>query len=222
MITPIRVCVADDHVAFRRGVKHAVMSTDTLILVGEASDANEAVKLAQRTQPDVFLMDIQMPGGSGIDATRKIRETQPAMGILMLTMFEDDESVFAALRAGARGYIIKGTGQSELIRAITTVANGGAVFGPRIAHHLVTYFNSKREQTPTEKLPELTPREIEVLTLISKGTKNATIAETLVISPKTVRNHISNIFSKLHVTDRQSAIDIARNAGLDDENNSAK
>lgn len=215
--TSIRICVADDHSLFRRGIKATILATDHFSFVGEADNAQKAVELALDARPDVFLMDIQMPGGNGIEATRQIQAAQLDVKIIMLTMFEDDDSVFAALRAGARGYLLKGTTQKKLIRTIQAVANGEAVFGAPIADRIMKYFAVNQPKSGATVLPELTPREREVLQLIAQGLKNPQIAEQLVISPKTVRNHISNIFSKLHVTDRQDAIDIARDAGLGQE-----
>jgi DNA-binding NarL/FixJ family response regulator len=163
------------------------------------------------------LMDIQMPGLSGLEATRRIAHASPHIGVIMLTMLEDDDSVFAAMRAGARGYILKGAGKAEVLRTIEAVARGEALFGPAIAHRLVSFFSAlggAAATAPPLAFPELTEREREVLHLIAQGRNNAAIAERLSLSPKTVGNHISNIFSKLQVADRAEAIVRARDAGL--------
>lgn len=210
----IRILIADDHTLFRGGLKALLASLPDAEIVGEAADGEEAIALAAQLQPDVVLMDIQMPGVNGIEATRRILETSPHVGVLMLTMFEDDDSVFAAMRAGARGYILKGAGQADLTRAIQAVASGEALFAPGVAQRLLTYLGTPRSRSQERIFPELTEREREVLNLIAAGTNNATIASKLVLSPKTVRNHISNIFSKLQVADRAEAIIRAREAGM--------
>lgn len=210
----IRILIADDHTLFRGGLKALLASLPDAEIVGEAADGEEAIALAAQLQPDVVLMDIQMPGVNGIEATRRILETSPHVGVLMLTMFEDDDSVFAAMRAGARGYILKGAGQADLTRAIQAVASGEALFAPGVAQRLLTYLGTPRSRSQERIFPELTEREREVLNLIAAGNNNATIASKLVLSPKTVRNHISNIFSKLQVADRAEAIIRAREAGM--------
>ena len=179
-------------------------------LIGEAADGDEAVAAALALEPDVVLMDLRMPGLNGIDATRKILAAAPDAGILVLTMFEDDDSVFAAMRAGARGYLLKGSEQDEVMRAIRAIASGEAIFGPAIARRLIGYFSSAN----AEAFPELTAREREVLELMAQGRNNQVIAGELTLSLKTVRNHVSNVFNKLHVTDRAGAIVKAREAGM--------
>lgn len=211
---PIRVVLADDHTLFRDGMRALLTSIPDTELVGEASTGDEAIDRVAQLQPDVLLMDIQMPGTNGIDATRAILRVSPHIGVIMLTMFEDDDSVFAAMRAGARGYILKGANQAEMLRAVRAVAAGEALFGPTIAQRLIAYFSSPVVATPHAAFPELTDREREVLALISQGANNTDIAERLFLSPKTVRNHISNIYSKLQVADRAQAIIRARDAGL--------
>ena len=215
----IRVLIADDHPVFRYGLR-ALLQTEatTIEVVGEAATGEEAVTLAAQVSPAVILMDVNMPGLNGIEATRRILSATPQVGILMLTMFDDDESVFAAMRVGARGYLLKGAEGEETIRAIRAVSQGEAIFSPTIARHLMGYFATPRKNPqPALLFPELTEREREVLTLLAQGYTNPAIAERLVLSPKTVRNHVSNIFSKLQVAGRAEAIVRARDAGLTKE-----
>jgi DNA-binding NarL/FixJ family response regulator len=209
----IRVLIADDHPLFRKGLRGLLESVTGIEVVGEAIDGEEAIALSQHLQPDVILMDIHMPGVNGIEATRRILHVSSSVGVLVLTMYEDDDSVFAAMRAGARGYLLKGVDQEEVLRAINAVSSGEAIFSPSIARRLIHYF-STLEKTVSPVFPELTEREREVLTLIAQGHTNAAIAEKLVLSPKTVRNHVSTIFSKLQVASRAEAIIRARDAGL--------
>jgi DNA-binding NarL/FixJ family response regulator len=209
----IRVIVADDHPMFRKGLHGLLESVTGIEVVCEATNGEEAIALTERLRPDVILMDINMPGVNGIEATRRILYVNPFVGVLVLTMYEDDDSVFAAMRAGARGYLLKGVDQVEVLRAINAVSNGEAIFSPSIAFRLIHYF-STLEKTASPIFPELTDREREVLTLIAQGHTNSAIAEKLVLSPKTVRNHVSTIFSKLQVASRAEAIIRARDAGL--------
>ena len=210
----IRVLIADDHVLFRDGLRALLASAEDTELVGEATSGDEAIVMAATLQPDLILMDIRMPGANGIDATRQIVRTSPHINVLMITMFEDDASVFAAMRAGARGYLLKGANHAEMLRAIRAVGGGDAIFSPAIAGRLMEYFANIRPATPPQAFPELTDREREVLDLIAQGNKNADIAARLVLSSKTVRNHVTNILSKLQVADRAEAIVRAREAGL--------
>jgi DNA-binding NarL/FixJ family response regulator len=210
----LRVLIADDHLLFRDGLRALLASADDTDLVGEASTGEEVVALAASLQPDIVLMDVQMPGVNGIDATRQIVRMSPHIGVLVVTMFEDDHSVFAAMRAGARGYMLKGASHAEMLRAIRAVGSGEAIFSPVIAARLIDYFANIRPVTPPQVFPELSDREREVLALLAQGTSNAEIAARLVLSPKTVRNHVSNILSKLQVADRAEAIVRAREAGL--------
>ena len=210
MSDPISVVVADDHPVFRHGMRALLDAVADVELIGEAADGDEAVAAALALEPDVVLMDLRMPGLNGIDATRKILAAAPDAGILVLTMFEDDDSVFAAMRAGARGYLLKGSEQDEVMRAIRAIASGEAIFGPAIARRLIGYFSSAN----AEAFPELTAREREVLELMAQGRNNQVIAGELTLSLKTVRNHVSNVFNKLHVTDRAGAIVKAREAGM--------
>jgi DNA-binding NarL/FixJ family response regulator len=189
-------------------------STNELVLVGEAAAGGEVIRLAGDLQPDIILMDINMPGVNGIEATRRILNTSPHIGILMLTMFEDDDSVFMAMRAGARGYLLKGAIKAEILRAILTVSGGGVVLGTAIALRMMRYFASIKPLEPSDLFPELTEREREILSLIAQGNNNTEIALRLTLSGKTIRNHITNIFSKLQVADRAQAIIRARDAGL--------
>lgn len=214
MTDPIHILIADDHTLFRDGLKALFASLPDTEVVGEAATGTETVALAEKLQPDVVLMDIQMPGLNGIEATRRIVQTSPHIGIIVVTMFEDDDSVFAAMRAGARGYVLKGADQEDMLRTIQAVARGEALFGPAIAVRLQSYFAAPRPGAPPEAFPDLTERERELLALLAQGFNNAEIARQLHISIKTVRNHCSNIFSKLQVADRAQAIIRARNAGL--------
>ncbi|SDN48059.1 response regulator [Allokutzneria albata] len=209
----MRVLVVDDHPLFRYGLCAMLSTVPEIEVVGEAATGTAAVSLAASLQPDVVVMDLNMPDFNGVEASRRITHTSPHIGVLVLTMFDDDQSVFAAMRAGARGYLLKGAGEDEIVRAIRAVGQGEAIFGPAVATRLLGFFGSTPAQ-PVEAFPELTSREREVLSLIAQGESNPAIARQLVISPKTVRNHVSNIFSKLHVADRAQAIMRAREAGL--------
>jgi DNA-binding NarL/FixJ family response regulator len=214
----IRILIADDHPVFRYGLRALLMAESDLELVGEANGGAEAIALVEQLQPDVVLMDLNMPGVNGIEATRRILDTSPHIGILVVTMFDDDDSVFAAMRAGARGYVLKGADPAETLRAVRAVAGGEAIFSPAIARRLMQYFAAPhpagRTGSASAAFPELTEREHEILALIAQGYTNTGIADRLVLSPKTVRNHVSNIFSKLQVADRAQAIIRAREAGL--------
>ena len=211
---PIGILIADDNVAFREGLRALLQSAPDMEVVGEAATGDEAISLAATLQPDVILMDVKMPGLNGIEATRRILHTSPHISILVVTMFEDDDLVFAALRAGARGYLLKGALKAEMLRAIRGVSNGEAIFGPAIARRLMQYFARPRPAAPPQAFPELTERELEILTLLAGHHTNPEIAQRLRLSQKTVRNHVSNIFSKLQVADRAQAIIRAREAGL--------
>ncbi|MBK9710631.1 MAG: response regulator transcription factor [Kouleothrix sp.] len=210
----IRVLIVDDHPLFRDGLRALLSSVADTEVVGEATGGDEAIGLAGSLQPDIILMDINMPGVNGIEATRRIVQASPHIGILVVTMFEDDDSVFSAMRAGARGYLLKGADQAEVLRAIHAVASGEAIFSPAIAVRLMRFFASPSPAAPPQAFPELTEREREILALIAQGHNNNDIADKLVLSPKTVRNNVSNIFSKLQVADRAQAIVRARAAGL--------
>lgn len=208
----ISVLIAEDSAPFRTGLRALLGSASDIRLLGEAEDGLAAVEMAVSLQPDVILMDVQMPGLNGIQATERIVQGSPHIGIVMLTMFEDDDSVFSAMQAGARGYLLKGALRNEVLTAVRAAAAGEAIFGPALARRMMQYFTQLK--APGAVFPELTEREREVLTLIAQGRNNADIAEALVLSPKTVRNHITSIFDKLQVADRAQAIVRARDAGL--------
>ncbi len=210
----IRVLIADDHPLFREGLHGLLDSIAETEVVGEATTGVEAIQKAKAMQPDVILMDIKMPGINGIEATREIVAASPHISILMVTMLEDDESVFAAMRAGARGYVLKGANQAEILRAIRAVASGEAIFGPGIGKRVLGFFSAVRPTVSSRVFPELSERETELLALIAQGRSNQEIAEQLGLTLKTVRNHVSNIFSKLQVADRAQAVLRAREAGL--------
>jgi DNA-binding NarL/FixJ family response regulator len=210
-VDPFRVLIVDDHPVFLSGLKMLLDADPRTQVIAEASTGAQAIELAAKTQPDAVVIDLHLPDVNGIEATRAITQTSPHIGVLVLTMYSDDDSVFAAMRAGARGYLLKGAGQSDIVHAIAAVAGGTAVFGPSIARRLIDYFAAQRTAAP---FPELTEREREILNLIAAGNNNTTIANRLYLSTKTVRNHVSNIFSKMQVTDRAQAIVRARKAGL--------
>jgi len=209
----IRLLIADDHPAYRRGLELMLTDTGDISIVAEAETGNRAVELAASLTPDVILMDLRMPGLDGIEATRRLTRAGSAAAVVVLTMFEDDDSVFAAMRAGARGYLLKGAEQEEIERAIRAAAAGEAIFGPEIAQRVIAHFATGAGST-TSAFPSLTHREREVLEMVAAGKGNATIAHELMISLKTVRNHVSNIFTKLQVSERSQAIVKAREAGL--------
>jgi DNA-binding NarL/FixJ family response regulator len=208
----IRVLIADDHPLVRQGLKAALAPMPDVEVVAEAATGQAAIREAILHQPDVVVMDLQMPELNGIDATRELARSVPTATVLVLTMFDDDDSVFAAMRAGARGYVLKGAEQQEIARAIAAVAAGEAIFGPAVASRVLAYFATP-PASPTP-FPELTAREREVLDLLAAGHTNHQIADRLSLSGKTVANHISAIFAKLQVADRTQAILRARDAGL--------
>jgi DNA-binding NarL/FixJ family response regulator len=215
IVEPLRVLIVDDHPLFRDGMRGLLESVADTQVVGEAATGEDAVAQALALQPDVILMDLNMPGSlNGIDATRRIVHDTPRANVLVVTMYEDDESVFAALRAGARGYVLKGATQAETLRAIRGVGNGEAIFGPGIAERVIRYFSSSPSAAGSQVFPQLTDRELELLRLIAQGRTNQEIANALVLSLKTVRNHVSNICGKLQVADRAQAVIRARDAGL--------
>jgi DNA-binding NarL/FixJ family response regulator len=213
----ITVLVVDDHLPFREGLKALLATTADIAVIAEAANGPDAITRAHEHQPDVVVMDLDMPDSGeiqGVEATRQIVATSPHTAVLVLTVFEDPDSIFAALRAGARGYLLKGANLEQLTRAIRAVADGDAIYSPAIATRIQSYFATPPAHLPGVTFPELTDREREVLDLIAAGHNNSIIARRLSIRPKTVRNHISNIFSKLQVADRAQAIVRARQAGL--------
>jgi DNA-binding NarL/FixJ family response regulator len=210
----VRVLIAEDHPLFREGMRGRLDRVADVAFVGEATSGDEAVELAQKLEPDVILMDIKMPGLNGIEATREIQQASPQIGVLVLTMFEDDDSVFAAMRAGAKGYLLKDSGGEGVVHAIRAVASGEAVFGPGVAERIMGFFAAPRAAAPQRAFPELTEREEEVLSLVAQGKANREIARQLFVSLKTVRNHVSNILLKLQVADRAQAVIRARDAGM--------
>jgi len=210
----IRVLIADDHPLFRDGLRAMFESEPDIELVGEAATGLEAVSLAGQLLPDVALMDIQMPDLDGIEATRRVIAESPDTRVLVVTMFEDDDSLLAAMRAGARGYVVKGMRSADAIRAIRAVAAGEAIFSPAIAIRLLSMLAEASPAARPAAFPELTERERQTLELIAQGHKNAVIAERLHLSPKTVRNYVTNIFDKLQLADRSQLIVKAREAGL--------
>jgi DNA-binding NarL/FixJ family response regulator len=216
---PTRILIADDHPLFRGGLRALLESVPDNEVVGEAATGEEAVQLAYALTPDVVVMDLNMPDLNGIEATRRIVAETTNVHVLVMTMHEDDEAVFAALRAGARGYQLKGAAQEETLRAINAVANGEAIFGPAIAARLQGYLTTPPSTAdPSDAFPQLTERELEVLHLLAERLSNAEIAARLFLTQKTVRNYVSGILGKLHVADRAEARLIARAAGLGDSN----
>ena len=212
-VAPIRVAVADDHPVVRDGMRMLFASRDDVEVVGEAGTGDEIIAVVRSTRPDVVIMDVHMPGMNGIEATRRIVEEHDAVGVLVLTMYDDDDTVFGAMRVGARGYLLKGAEQDEIVRAVTAVARGEAIFGASVATRILSYF-AHPPAGPEKAFPELTPRELEILDLVASGRNNAVIARNFGVSAKTVANHVSNILTKLHLADRAEAIIRARDAGL--------
>jgi DNA-binding NarL/FixJ family response regulator len=215
---PIKVLIADDHIFYREGVRALLNNVPNIEVIGEANNGEEAIAQARDLQPNVILMDLKMPGMNGIDATRRIHETQPDIGVLVITMFDDDDSVFAAMRAGARGYLLKDADKDEVVRAIVAVERGEAIFSPAIAKRMMQYFAAPSAAPNPKNQPDefaaLTEREFEVLGLIAQGHNNLAIANKLSLSIKTVQNYVSSILTKLQVADRAQAIVRAREAGL--------
>jgi DNA-binding NarL/FixJ family response regulator len=211
---PIRLFIADDHALFREGLRALLSATADIICVGEAATGDEALRQIDESRPDVVLMDINMPGINGIEATRRILRASPELGIIVVTMLEDDASIFAAMRAGARGYVLKGANHHELLQAIRAVAEGQVLFGPAVATRITQFFARALPNGAEEPLAELSQREREILDLIARHYTNPEIAQQLGISEKTIRNHVSNIFNKLQVATRAQAIERARQAGL--------
>jgi DNA-binding NarL/FixJ family response regulator len=211
----IRVLIADDHPVVRRGLAALLSTLPDLEVVGEAADGESAVREAQILRPDVVLMDVRMPGIDGVEATRRVRRAVPDAAVLVLTMYDDDATVFTAMQAGARGYLLKGAEQDDIADAIRAVARGQAIFGPGIATRVLGYFSAPPPaQADVDPFPQLTAREREILELLAEGRRTAVIASTLFLSPKTISNNLTNIFAKLEVADRAEAIIRAREHGL--------
>lgn len=214
---PIKVLIADDHVFYREGVHAFLNNSPDIHVVGEAGDGDEAIAKVKESEPDVILMDLKMPGTNGIESTRRIHEMNPRIGVLVLTMFDDDDSVFAAMRAGARGYLLKDADKDEVIRAIVAVERGEAIFSPAIAQRMIQYFSaalSHSKKNQPGEFAELTERELEILELIARGHNNMLIASKLSLSIKTVQNYVSSILTKLQAADRAQVIVRAREAGF--------
>lgn len=209
----IRVLICDDHPIVRAGLSALLGSLPDIEVVAVVADGHDAVREVVTLHPDVAILDLSMPGLDGIIATREIGRVAPQVGVLVLTMYDDDESVFSAMRAGARGYLVKGVEQEDILRAIRSVAAGEAIFGPGVAHRVLSFLTAPRDHNAVP-FPELTPRETEVLDLIAAGLNNTAIGARLEVSPKTVANNVSSIFAKLQVADRAQAIIRARDAGL--------
>jgi DNA-binding NarL/FixJ family response regulator len=211
----IRVLIADDHPVYRHGLRAALAATADIEVVAEAGDGAAAVRSAVESAVDVVLMDLHMPGVGGLQATRELTASAPDIAVLVLSMYDNDESLFTAMRAGARGYLVKGADQEQIERAIRAAAAGDVTFGAGIARRALGYFAaapvSSRAARP---FPELTDREVEVLELVAAGKSNGVIAAQLFLSDKTVRNHVSNVLAKLHADDRAAAVARARDAGL--------
>ncbi len=215
---PLRILIADDQPITRRGLAGLLDAFPEVEIVGEATDGAEAVALAEDLEPDVILMDLRMPGMNGIEATRRVHRTSPHIGILVVTIFEDETSVFPAIRAGARGYLLKDADQTELMHAIRTVARGGVIFSPGIAQKVLRYLSDSPPHVPAQALDELTGRERDILDLLARGHTNAEIGERLGLSPKTISNNISNVLAKLQATDRAKLMLMALEAGLGRDN----
>lgn len=214
----ITILVVDDHQIFRDGLRLLIDSTEDMSIVGEAESGIDVVEQIAELQPDLVLMDINMPGENGIEVTRRLKQRNPEQIVLMLTMFDDDKSVFAAMRAGASGYVLKGLKHNEMLQTLRIAASGGAVFSPSIAGYIMQWFMQVPTSLPdaSVELPKLSRRELDILALIAAGDDNPTITEKLVLSPKTVRNYVSQVLKKLAVSDRIAAAEKAKRAGLDD------
>jgi DNA-binding NarL/FixJ family response regulator len=215
-VTAVNVLICDDHAGFRASLAALLNGNEDVVVVGEAADGAHAVRAVLALQPEVVLMDLGMPGMGGVEATRAIVNSAPHIGVIVLTMAEDDDAVFAAMRAGARGYLLKGARRAEIVRAVRAVADGDAVFGSAIAGRLIRYFDPPAAVPPSLRFPDLTPREVQVLTLMARHMANPAIADQLRINEKTVRNNVSAILVKLRVPDRAQAILAAHHAGLAD------
>jgi DNA-binding NarL/FixJ family response regulator len=213
----MRILIADDHPLFRDGIAALLATQADLEVVGAAADTEDAVRQAIELRPDLVLMDVAMPGGGGVEATRRILDRFPDALILMVTMFDDDTSVFAAMRAGARGYVLKDAEAGDLLRAVRAAGNGEAIFSPAIAARLITFFTPSRSEHHGSPFPALTEREREILDRVARGRANLQIAAEMHLSHSTVRNYVSSILRKLQVASRAEAIAKARDVGLGGE-----
>lgn len=211
---PVRVMIADDHPMFRFGLTAAIGAAPEIALIGEASSGSELVSMADKLNPDVVITDLAMPGTDGLSATRQIKARHPEVAVLVLTMHDDDEAVFGAMRAGARGYLLKGADSGDIVRAVLTVARGDAIYGTGVAQRIMDFFMQAHQDYATKVFPELTCREREILELVAGGRNNHEIARQLVLSEKTVRNHVASVLTKLQVSNRAAAVAKARDAGL--------
>lgn len=216
MTAPLSVLLVDDHPLFRKGLRALLAGVDEVRIVGESDSGHDAERKVGALRPDLVLMDLQMPNGDGLSAIRRISATHPEVRVLVVTMFEDDDSVFAAMRAGARGYVLKDMDDAEMTRAILAVGHGEAIFSPAVAERIMAFFAAAPlpATSTAPAFPELTDSERNVLRLMARGLRNDAIAVELCLSPKTVRNYISSIFAKLHVADRAQAVLRARDEGL--------
>ncbi|GAA0292437.1 response regulator transcription factor [Kineococcus aurantiacus] len=210
----MRVVVADDHPMYRFGLLTALGHSREVEVVGEAGDGRQLLAVVERTEPDVVLTDLAMPALDGVGAIAALLAARPQLGIVVLSMHEDDERLFGALRAGARGYLLKGADREEIVRAVLAAADGGAVYAAAVARRISSFFTDAHQSYAAQVFPELSTREREVLELIASGRRNLQIAQQLVLSEKTVRNHVSSIMAKLGVHDRGELVATARNAGL--------
>ena len=211
---PVRVVLADDHPMVRYGITAVLADAPEVEVVGEAADGEALVEAVREHRPDVVVTDLDMPGVDGVEATKRLRSSHPDVPVLVLTLHDEDESLFAALRAGARGYLLKGADRAELVRAILSVASGEAVYGAAVASRIVAFFTGAQQEYASQVFPELTDRERDVLGLIAAGKRNSEIAASLSLSDKTVRNHVSNVLLKLQVPDRTAAALKAKESGL--------
>jgi len=214
MTTPVRVVIADDHPMFRYGLRAVLAAADQVEVVGDAADGAQLIAVVEKTQPEVVLTDLGMPGLDGANAARQIIARHPGIGVLVLTMHEDDEALFSAMRAGARGYLLKGADRDEIVRAVLAVASGDAVYSGAVARRIVGFFTSAHQTYTARVFPELSAREREILELVATGLGNHEIARRLVLSEKTVRNNVAAILTKLQVSDRAAAVAKARDSGL--------
>lgn len=210
---PIRVLIADDHAVVRDGLSLLLSQLGGFVVVGEAATGDDAVKQAVALKPDVALMDVQMPGMDGVEATRRISELAPSVAVLMLSMYSDEATAVGAMRAGARGYLLKGAGHAEVAGALRAVVSGQAIFGPGVADVILSQIGSSGE-TREYPFPRLSEREREVLDLLVAGKRTNEIASALFVSPKTVSNQLTSVYGKLGVSGRTEAILRARDQGL--------